>query len=142
VDDLLVESLGFTKAYDTFQSYSRLQIFLLSFPDTFIINNSIGGDRQWQGTWRVDRPGPLDRSVFITYNRIGVDHQRQTVETLGLMVSILGHGATDISKGNTDSDSHGDEHGGLPAIIGMTHEQLVGIGSDELPSCHGIRKSI
>jgi hypothetical protein len=32
VDELLVESLGLTKAYDTFQSYSRLQMFLLSFP--------------------------------------------------------------------------------------------------------------
>jgi hypothetical protein len=42
VDELLVESLGLTKAYDTFQFYSRLQMFLLAFPDTFIINNSIG----------------------------------------------------------------------------------------------------
>ena len=47
VDELLVESLGLTKAYDTLQSYSRLQMFLLSFPDTFIIDNNIGGDRQW-----------------------------------------------------------------------------------------------
>jgi hypothetical protein len=62
-----------------------------------------------------------------------VDHQRQTVQTLGVMVSILGHGTTDISEGDTDSDSHGDEHGGLPTVISMTHEQLVGIGSDGLP---------
>jgi hypothetical protein len=40
VDELLVESLGLTKAYDTFQSYSRLQMFLLAFSDTFIIDNS------------------------------------------------------------------------------------------------------
>jgi hypothetical protein len=34
VDELLVESLGLTKAYDTFQSYSQLQMFLLAFSDT------------------------------------------------------------------------------------------------------------
>jgi hypothetical protein len=34
VDQVLVESLGLTKAYDTLQSYSRLQMFLLAFPDT------------------------------------------------------------------------------------------------------------
>jgi hypothetical protein len=62
-----------------------------------------------------------------------VDHQRQTVETFGVMVSILGHGITYISKGDIDPDSQGDEHGGLPTVISMTHEQLVGIGSDEIP---------
>jgi hypothetical protein len=31
-DELLVESLGLAKAYDTFQSYSQLQMFLLAFP--------------------------------------------------------------------------------------------------------------
>jgi hypothetical protein len=46
VDELLVESLGLTKAYATFQSYSRLQICLLAFLDTFIIDSSAGGDRQ------------------------------------------------------------------------------------------------
>jgi hypothetical protein len=51
-----------------------------------------------------------------------------------VMVSILGHGIADISEGNTDPDSHGDEHGGLPTVISMTQEQLVGIGSDKLPS--------
>ena len=75
VDEILVESLGLTKEYDTFQSYSQLQMFLLSFPDTFIIDNSMGEYRQWQRTWRV-RPRPPDSSVFTTYNRIGVDHHR------------------------------------------------------------------
>jgi hypothetical protein len=41
MDELLVESLGLTKACDTFQSYSQLQICLLSFFDTFIIDNSM-----------------------------------------------------------------------------------------------------
>jgi hypothetical protein len=50
-----------------------------------------------------------------------------------VMVSILGHGISYISKGDTDTDSHGDEHGGLPTVISMTQEQLVGIGSDKLP---------
>jgi hypothetical protein len=68
----------------------------------------------------------------MAYNRIGVDHQRQTVETLGVMLSIIGHGMADISEGDTDSGE--DENGRLPTVISMTHEQLVGIGSDELPS--------
>jgi hypothetical protein len=90
VDEFLVESLGLTKAYDTFQSYSQPQMFLLAFPDTFIIDNSMRRDRQWQRTWRVGRPRPPHRSAFTTYNRIGVDHHRQTVETLCVMVSIIG----------------------------------------------------
>jgi hypothetical protein len=69
VDELLVKSLGLTKAYDTSQSYRQLQLFLLAFLDTFIIDNNTGGDRQWQGTWRVGRSRPPDRSVFIAYSR-------------------------------------------------------------------------
>jgi hypothetical protein len=38
MDVLLVESLGLTKACDTSQSYSQLQMFLLAYPDTFIID--------------------------------------------------------------------------------------------------------
>jgi hypothetical protein len=75
VDEILVQSWGLTKAYDTFQSCSWVQIFMIAFLDTFIIDNSIGGARQWQGTWRVGRLRPPDRSVLIAYNRIGVDHQ-------------------------------------------------------------------
>jgi hypothetical protein len=41
MDELLVESLGLTKACDAFQSYSQLQICLLSFSDTFIIDNNM-----------------------------------------------------------------------------------------------------
>jgi hypothetical protein len=63
-----------------------------------------------------------------------VDHHRQTIETLCVMVSILGHGIEHISEGDTDTDSHGDEHGGLPTVISMTQEKLVGIASDKLPS--------
>ena len=40
-DELLVESLGLTKACDAFQSYSQLQICLLSFFDMFIIDNNM-----------------------------------------------------------------------------------------------------
>jgi len=39
--ELLVESLGLTKACDAFQSYSQRQICLLSFSDTFIIDSSL-----------------------------------------------------------------------------------------------------
>jgi hypothetical protein len=65
---------------------------MISFSDNFIINNIKGGARQWQGTWRVGRPRPLDRSFLIAFIRIGVDHQGQTVEAMGMMGSILGHG--------------------------------------------------
>jgi hypothetical protein len=41
MDKLLVESLGLTKACDAFQSYSQLQICLLSFSDMFIIDSSM-----------------------------------------------------------------------------------------------------
>jgi hypothetical protein len=74
VDELLVKSLGLTKAYDTFQSYIWLQIFMVAFPDTFIIDNNAGGARQWQGTWRVGSLRPPDRSVLIAYSKIGVGH--------------------------------------------------------------------
>jgi hypothetical protein len=62
-----------------------------------------------------------------------VDHQRQEIETLGVMVKILGREIEDILEGDTDLDSHWDEDGGLPTVISMTHEQLVRIRSDELP---------
>jgi hypothetical protein len=35
------------------------------------------------------------------------------------MVSIIGQGIADILKGNTDTDSHEDEHEGLPTVISM-----------------------
>jgi hypothetical protein len=41
MDELLVESLGLTQACDAFLSYSQLQICLLSFFDTFTIDNSM-----------------------------------------------------------------------------------------------------
>jgi hypothetical protein len=92
MDEILVKSFGLTKEYDTFQSYSWLRIFMIAFPDTFIIDNNTGGTRQWQGPWRVGRLRPLDKSVLITFIRIGVDHQGKTVEAKGVMGSILGHG--------------------------------------------------
>jgi hypothetical protein len=41
MDELLVESLGLSKACDAFQSYIQLQIGRLSFFDTFTIDNSM-----------------------------------------------------------------------------------------------------
>jgi hypothetical protein len=41
MDELLVESLGLTQACDAFLSYSQLQICLLSFFNTFTIDNSM-----------------------------------------------------------------------------------------------------
>jgi hypothetical protein len=134
VDDLLVQSWGLTKAYDTFQSHSWVQIFMITLLDTFIIDNRIGGARQWQGTWRVGRLRPPDRSVLIAYNRIGVDHQGQTIEFLGVMESILGHGTEDNSKVATYSDSHWDEGGQISTVTNRAHQQLLGVGSDELPN--------
>jgi hypothetical protein len=49
MDELLVESLGLTKACDTSQSYSQLQMFLLACSDTFIIDNNMRRDRPWLG---------------------------------------------------------------------------------------------
>jgi hypothetical protein len=65
---------------------------MVSFPDTFIIENSAKGAKQWQGTWRVGRLRPPDMSVLMAYNRIGMDHQGKTIEALGMMESIIGHG--------------------------------------------------
>jgi hypothetical protein len=134
VDEFLVKSLRLTKVYDTFQSYIWLQTFMVAFLDTFIIDNNAGGVRQWQETWRVGRLRPPDRSVLIAYSRIGVGHQGQTVEALGVMESILGHGTEDISEVTTYSDSHWDEGGELLTVTSRAHQQLVGIGSDELPN--------
>jgi hypothetical protein len=89
-----------------------LQLFLLAFLDIFIIDNNIGGDKQWRGTWRVDRQRPPSRSYFITYSEIGEDHQRRIDEALGMMESILSHGIEDISEVDRGSDSHWDEDGG------------------------------
>jgi hypothetical protein len=95
-------------------------MFLLSFPNTFIINYNIRGDRQWYRTWRVGRSRPLDRRVHMAHKKIGVDHQRNTIDTLCMMMSILYLGITNISKSDADPDSHGDEHGGFSTINTMT----------------------
>jgi hypothetical protein len=121
MDELLVESLGLTKACDAFQSYSQLQMFLLARPDTFIIDNSMRRDRPWLRAWRVSRPRLHDRSTFTAYSRSEVDRVRQTVETWCVMVSIIDQVTT-------------DEHRGLLTVISLTHEQLEEIGSDKLPS--------
>jgi hypothetical protein len=107
---------------------------MIDFPDTFIIDNSTGGARQWQGTWRVGRLRSPDRSVLIAYIRIGVDHQGKIVEALDVMENILGHVTEDISKIATYSDSHWDEGGWILTITSRAHQQLLGIGSDELPN--------
>jgi hypothetical protein len=69
MDELLVESLGLTKACDTSQSYSQLQMFLLACPVTFIIDNNMRRDRPWLGAWRVIRSRLYDRSIVMAYNR-------------------------------------------------------------------------
>jgi hypothetical protein len=67
IDELLVESLGLTKACDTSQSYSQLQMFLLAYPDTFIIDSSMRRDRPWLRAWRVSRSRLHDRTAFTAY---------------------------------------------------------------------------
>jgi hypothetical protein len=76
MDELLVESLGLTKACDTSRSYGQLQMFLLACPDTFIIDSSMRRDRPWLGAWRVSRPRLHDRSTFTAYSRSEVDRVR------------------------------------------------------------------
>jgi len=77
---------------------------------------------------------PPNNSVFITYKRIGVCHQRRTIEALGVKESILGHGIRDISEVDTYLDSHWDDDGGISTVTSRAHQQLVGIGSDGLPN--------
>jgi hypothetical protein len=122
VDELLVKSMGLTKAYDTSQSYSWLQIFRIAFLDTFIIDDNTGRDRQWQGTWRVGRLRPPNRSVLMAYSKIGVDHKGQTVEALGVIESILGHGIEYISEVDRYSDSHWDEDGRISTTTSRAHQ--------------------
>jgi hypothetical protein len=121
MDELLVESLGLTKACDTSQSYSQLQMFLLACPDMFIIENNMRRDRSWLGAWRVSRMRLYDRSTFTGYNRSEVDHIRQTLETWCVMVSIIDQVMT-------------DERNWLPTVISPAQEQLLETGSDNLPS--------
>jgi len=49
----------------------------------------------------------------MAHKSIGVDHQGQTVETVCMMMIILGPGTADILESVADLDSHGDEHGGF-----------------------------
>ena len=51
-----------------------------------------------------------------------------------MMESIIGHGTEDNSEVATYSDSHWDEGGQILTITSRAHQQLVGIGSDELPN--------
>jgi hypothetical protein len=121
MDELLVESLGLTKACDAFQSYSQLQMFLLAHPNTFIINNNIRRDRPWLRAWRVIRLRHHYRSTFTAYSRSEANRVRQAVETWCVIVSIIDQVTT-------------YEHRGLLIVISFTQEQLEEIGSDKIPS--------
>jgi hypothetical protein len=96
---LLVKSLGMTKAGGIFQSYGHLQMSLLPFPDTFIMDNSMRRDRQWQRAWTLRRSRPPDKSTFTASSRIEVDHHRQLVETWCMMVSTIGQMIENDHKG-------------------------------------------
>jgi hypothetical protein len=76
-----------------------MQMFLLAYPDTFIINNNMRRDRPWLGAWRVSSPRLYDKSNFMAYNRLEVDHVRQIVETWCVMVSIIDLVMTDERSG-------------------------------------------
>jgi hypothetical protein len=89
MDELLVKSLGLTKACDTSQSYNQLHMFLLAYPDTFIIDNNMRRDKPWLGRCRVSRLRLYDRSTFKAYSRSEVDRVRQIVQTWCVMVSII-----------------------------------------------------
>jgi hypothetical protein len=121
MDELLVESLGLTKACDAFQSYSQLLMFLLACPSTFIIDNSMRRDRLWLRAWRVSRLRLHDRGTFTAYNRSEVDCVRQTIETWYVTVSLIDQVMT-------------DEHRGLQTVISPAQEQPAETGSDKLPT--------
>jgi hypothetical protein len=84
-------------------------MFLLAYPDTFIIDNSMRRDRPWLKAWRVSRVRLHDRSNFTAYSRSEVDHVSQTVETWCVMVRIIDQVMT-------------DEHKGLLTVISLKHE--------------------
>jgi hypothetical protein len=94
---------------------------LLPFSDTFIMDNSVRRDKQWQRAWRVPRTRPPNMSILMASSRIEMDRHRQPVETWYVMESIMGQ----VIAG---------EHRGLLAVISLTQEQLEEIGSDKLPS--------
>jgi hypothetical protein len=121
VDVLLVESLGLTEAGGIFHPYSQLQMSLLSFPDTLIMESSMRRDSQWQWTWGVPRPRPPDMSILTASSRLEMDRHRQRVDTWCVMESIMGLEIV-------------DEHRGLLTVISLTREKLEEIGSDKLPS--------
>jgi hypothetical protein len=99
MDELLVKSLGLTKACDAFQSYSQLLMFLIACPGTFIIDNNMRRDRLWLRAWRMSSSRLHDRSTFTTYSRSEVDCVRQTIETWYVTVSIIDQVMTDERKG-------------------------------------------
>jgi hypothetical protein len=107
VDVLLVKSLGMTEAGGIFQSYGHLQMSLLPFPNTFIMDNNMRRDRQWQRAWTVHRSRPPDRSTFMASSRIEVDRHRKPVETWCMMVSTIGQMIA-------------DDHRGLQTMISLT----------------------
>jgi hypothetical protein len=89
MDEILVKSLGLTKACDTCESYSQLHMYILSYLDTFIIDNNMRRDRLWLRAWRVSRPRPHDKNTFMAYIGSKVDRVRNTIETWCVMVSII-----------------------------------------------------
>jgi hypothetical protein len=100
VDEFLVKPLGLTNGSDTSQSYTQLQVFLLAFPDTFIIYSSTGRDSQLHGTWRFIRQRLPDNGYSIICSRIGEFCPRQSDEVLGVMESILSRGTEHIQGGD------------------------------------------
>jgi hypothetical protein len=99
MDELLVESLGLTRACDAFQSYSQLLMFLLACPSTFIIDNSMRRDRLWLREWRVSRLRLHDMGTFTAYSRSELDCVRQTIETWYVTVSLIDQVMKDEHRG-------------------------------------------
>jgi hypothetical protein len=96
-------------------------MFLLAYPDTFIIENNMRRDRSWMGERRMSRPRLHDRSTFTAYGRSKVDRVRHAIETWCVMMSIVDQWMK-------------DERRGILTVISVTQEQLEEIGSDKLPS--------
>jgi hypothetical protein len=96
-------------------------MFLLFYPDTFIIDRNMRRDRPWLEAWRVSRLRLYDRSTFLAYSRSKVDRVRQTIDTWCVMVGIIDLVIT-------------DECSGLLTVINPTQEQLAETRSDKIPS--------
>jgi hypothetical protein len=100
MDEILVESLGLTKACDTSQSYSQLQMFLLACPEYFIIDSSRRRDRSWLRAWRMSRPSHTLHLGLVWSGPVGTFPMGRDLSSL--LIIMTGHG--DVWTGTSSTE--------------------------------------